>query len=295
MMMALTQYRVRQPHWLLWLVAFLLTGCNTTLYKPTGKSPAGQTVTSGSGGVQPARPLDLQALAKRTAASVIKRSDKAELGKSPTLYVDMIRNSTGSTLDTAKITNVLHTELARSGRFKLIPLEKNAAFQQSLEYQQSEGALNPSTAVHVDGELSPPSRFIFKHLMEKYDGDLMQVLSHVRVKRLFISEADRVGIGTFQPKDEKNQDSTELTGDINYRKIAEYGSDSDPRAFSVYSDEGKCQDTNGERRRQAAHHRPDQGTRYSGTGFYLCLGEPLPGECGSNRTLRGACHGPETF
>ena len=149
MMMALTQYRVRQPHWLLWLVAFLLTGCNTTLYKPAGKSPAGQTVTTGSGGVQPARPLDLQALAKRTAASVIKRSDKAELGKSSTLYVDMIRNSTGSTLDTAKITNVLHTELARSGRFKLIPLEKNAAFQQSLEYQQSEGALNPSTAVQL--------------------------------------------------------------------------------------------------------------------------------------------------
>ena len=149
MMMALTQYRVWKPHWLLWLVAFLLTGCNTTLYKPTGKSPAGQTVTSGSGGVQPARPLDLQALAKRTAASVIKRSDKAELGKSPTLYVDMIRNSTGSTLDTAKMTKVLHTELARSGRFKLIPLEKNAAFQQSLDYQQSEGELNPSTAVQL--------------------------------------------------------------------------------------------------------------------------------------------------
>ncbi|MEM6560913.1 MAG: serine protein kinase, partial [Planctomycetota bacterium] len=43
---------------------------------------------------------------------------------------------------------------------------------------------------------------------------------------------DRIGIGTFQPKDEKNQDSTELTGDINYRKIALYGSDSDPRAFN---------------------------------------------------------------
>ena len=51
-------------------------------------------------------------------------------------------------------------------------------------------------------------------------------------RRLVLSERDRVGIGTFQPKDEKNQDSTELTGDINYRKIAEYGSDSDPRAFN---------------------------------------------------------------
>ncbi len=84
----------------------------------------------------------------------------------------------------------------------------------------------------IVGELCPPSRFIFKNLMERYNGDFLKVLSHVRVKRFFISEADRVGIGTFQPKDEKNQDSTELTGDINYRKIAEYGSDSDPRAFN---------------------------------------------------------------
>lgn len=86
--------------------------------------------------------------------------------------------------------------------------------------------------VNIEGELSPPSRYIFKCLMDKYEGDVMKVLNHVRVKRLVLSEADRIGIGTFQPKDEKNQDSTELTGDINYRKIAEYGSDSDPRAFN---------------------------------------------------------------
>lgn len=46
------------------------------------------------------------------------------------------------------------------------------------------------------------------------------------------SEADRVGIATFQPKDEKNQDATELTGDIDYSQIAHWGSDSDPRAFN---------------------------------------------------------------
>lgn len=86
--------------------------------------------------------------------------------------------------------------------------------------------------IQVEGELCPPSRYIFKILMERYQGDFEKVLSHVRVKRLFLSESDRIGIGTFQPKDEKNQDSTELTGDINYRKIAEYGSDSDPRAFN---------------------------------------------------------------
>jgi predicted Ser/Thr protein kinase len=52
------------------------------------------------------------------------------------------------------------------------------------------------------------------------------------VYRVTLSEQDRIGIGTFQPKDEKNQDSTELTGDLKYRKIAEYGSDSDARAFN---------------------------------------------------------------
>ena len=68
---------------------------------------------------------------------------------------------------------------------------------------------------------------------KRYGGDWTRVIDDVRVKRrVILSEKDRVGIGTFQPKDEKNQDSTELTGDINYRKIAEYGSDSDPRAFN---------------------------------------------------------------
>ena len=83
-----------------------------------------------------------------------------------------------------------------------------------------------------DFDLSPVSRFYLEMLLKRYDGDLAKVLDHVVVKRLIISEKDRCGIGTFQPKDEKNQDSTELTGDINYRRIAELGSDSDPRAFN---------------------------------------------------------------
>ncbi|RYF11332.1 MAG: serine protein kinase, partial [Deltaproteobacteria bacterium] len=86
--------------------------------------------------------------------------------------------------------------------------------------------------VHLGRELCPHCRFIFRELLRRYEGNLEKVLGHVRVRRFLLSEKDRVGIGTFQPKDEKNQDSTELTGDINYRKIAEYGSDSDPRAFN---------------------------------------------------------------
>jgi serine protein kinase len=86
--------------------------------------------------------------------------------------------------------------------------------------------------IRVDGELDPFCRKTFEDLLLKYDGDWRKVMEHVIVRRMTLSEKDRVGIGTFQPKDEKNQDSTELTGDINYRKIAQYGSDSDPRAFN---------------------------------------------------------------
>ncbi|MFQ5407270.1 MAG: PrkA family serine protein kinase [Anaerolineales bacterium] len=86
--------------------------------------------------------------------------------------------------------------------------------------------------VAVQGDLCPACRFVYNDLLAQSGGNWLDVVRHVRVKRLLLSEKDRVGIGTFQPKDEKNQDSTELTGDINYRKIAEYGSDSDPRAFN---------------------------------------------------------------
>ena len=84
----------------------------------------------------------------------------------------------------------------------------------------------------IKGELCPFCRYVYNERLKHYEGDWTRVVRDVRVKRLILSEKDRIGIGTFQPKDEKNQDSTELTGDINYRKIAEYGSDSDPRAFN---------------------------------------------------------------
>ena len=87
-------------------------------------------------------------------------------------------------------------------------------------------------SVTIEGDLCPYCRYIFQGLLRRHGGDWTKILNHVRARRLLLSEKDRVGVGTFQPKDEKNQDSTELTGDINYRKIAIYGSDSDPRAFN---------------------------------------------------------------
>lgn len=86
--------------------------------------------------------------------------------------------------------------------------------------------------IRVVGELNPFCRFIYNTLLAHYGGDYRKVLENVQVKRLELSEKHRQGVATFQPKDEKNQDSTELTGDLNYRKIAMFGSDSDPRAFN---------------------------------------------------------------
>ncbi len=96
----------------------------------------------------------------------------------------------------------------------------------------NEGREGDEFKIEIGGELCPLCRFVFRERVEKADGDWTKVIEDVVVKRILLSEQDRIGIGTFQPKDEKNQDSTELTGDINYRKIAEYGTESDPRAFN---------------------------------------------------------------
>jgi serine protein kinase len=112
---------------------------------------------------------------------------------------------------------------------QLIPEEQRAEILKTL----NENAGHHNYDIAIKGDLCPYSRFEYKARLAKYDGDWLKMLENeVKIYRLVLSEKDRIGIGTFQPKDEKNQDSTELTGDLNYRKIAEYGSDSDPRAFN---------------------------------------------------------------
>ncbi|MEZ6117097.1 MAG: serine protein kinase [Pirellulaceae bacterium] len=110
----------------------------------------------------------------------------------------------------------------------VIPTQHRPAILQQLNVGRAEHDFHVSTV----GELCPLCRFMLNERLEHHGGDFGRVIADLRVKRILLSEQDRVGIGTFQPKDEKNQDSTELTGDINYRKIAEFGSDSDPRAFN---------------------------------------------------------------
>ncbi|SFL63108.1 PrkA family serine protein kinase [Salibacterium qingdaonense] len=78
--------------------------------------------------------------------------------------------------------------------------------------------------IHVEGRLSPLNMM---RLEKEYGGNIEDVM----VERIFFSEDKRVGIGTFSPSDPKSQDIADLTGSIDFSTIAEYGSESDPRAY----------------------------------------------------------------
>ncbi|BCV20335.1 PrkA family serine protein kinase [Moorella sp. Hama-1] len=78
--------------------------------------------------------------------------------------------------------------------------------------------------LYIEGNLCPVCQLM---LEEKYGGRVEEV----PVERIILSEEKRVGIGTFSPSDPKSQDIAELTGSIDFSTIAEYGSESDPRAY----------------------------------------------------------------
>ena len=113
----------------------------------------------------------------------------------------------------------------RDDPLKLIPKEDGVR----LRFLEQLGLGN---AEHLMTDLCPVCQFVYRKLLDENEGDFMKVLTDkVQIQRTVISENNREGISTFQPKDEKNQDSTELTGDVDYRKIAAFGRKSDPRAF----------------------------------------------------------------
>lgn len=78
--------------------------------------------------------------------------------------------------------------------------------------------------VYIEGELCPSCRMM---LEEEYGGNI----ENVAVERVFLSEDNRVGVGTFTPSDPKSQDIADLTGSMDFSTITEYGSESDPRAY----------------------------------------------------------------
>jgi len=163
--------------------------------------------------------------AKSTIARLLKRGlerySRSDAGR---LFTFQIKDPDAAAGEEEWIDSPMHEE-----PLKLIPSEVRQAFVDEL----FAGVKTAYPIVAHKGTLDPASRKYFSIFLERENGDWQAVIQkYFRVKRMIISEKDRMGIGTYQPKDEKSQDATELTGDINYRKIAIYGSDSDPRAFN---------------------------------------------------------------
>ncbi|WP_216830769.1 PrkA family serine protein kinase [Alkalihalobacterium elongatum] len=90
--------------------------------------------------------------------------------------------------------------------------------------QHLRGDFYEEYGIKIEGNLSPLNMM---RVEKEYGGRIEDVL----IERIFLSEDRRVGVGTFSPSDPKSQDIADLTGSIDFSTIAEYGSESDPRAY----------------------------------------------------------------
>src|SRR5213595_1896828 len=79
--------------------------------------------------------------------------------------------------------------------------------------------------VEITGELCPHCASRLQH---ENGGDFMQM----PVERIFISEAGRIGVGTYAPHDPTTADIADLVGSVDLSKVAEFGDEGDPRAWS---------------------------------------------------------------
>ncbi|HEX2197744.1 MAG TPA: serine protein kinase [Burkholderiales bacterium] len=82
-----------------------------------------------------------------------------------------------------------------------------------------------SYGVDIQGELCP---YCVSRLQHEFNGDFMQM----PVQRIFISEAGRVGVGTYAPHDPTTADIADLVGSVDLSKVSEFGDEGDPRAWS---------------------------------------------------------------
>jgi serine protein kinase len=79
--------------------------------------------------------------------------------------------------------------------------------------------------VEITGEVCPHCR---ARLEDQFKGDFLRM----PVERIFISEAGRIGIGTYAPHDPTTADLADLVGSVDLSKVAEFGDEGDPRAWS---------------------------------------------------------------
>jgi len=87
------------------------------------------------------------------------------------------------------------------------------------------GQFRASYGVDIQGELCP---HCVSRLQHDFNGDFMQM----PVERIFITEAGRVGVGTYAPHDPTTADIADLVGSVDLSKVSEFGDEGDPRAWS---------------------------------------------------------------
>ncbi len=87
------------------------------------------------------------------------------------------------------------------------------------------GKFRETYGVEISGEPSPHSSLRLEH---EFGGDFMQF----PVRRIFIHEAGRSGIGTYAPHDPTTADIADLVGSVDLSKVSEFGDEGDPRAWS---------------------------------------------------------------
>ena len=87
------------------------------------------------------------------------------------------------------------------------------------------GQFRSTYGVEITGELCP---HCVSRLQHEFNGDFMQV----PVQRIYISEAGRIGVGTYAPHDPSTADIADLVGSVDLSKVSEFGDEGDPRAWS---------------------------------------------------------------
>jgi serine protein kinase len=87
------------------------------------------------------------------------------------------------------------------------------------------GEFKRNFGIYIEGDLCPVCRYRLDH---EWEGNV----DNVPVQRIFLSEKNRIGVGTFKPADPKSQDVAELTGSVNIQALTEFGQESDPRAYN---------------------------------------------------------------
>jgi serine protein kinase len=91
--------------------------------------------------------------------------------------------------------------------------------------QNARRSLKEKYGLIVDGDLCPRCAYYLEYELK---GDFWKI----PVKRVFFSEMNRLGIGTFQPGDSKSQSQSELVGSVNFAKLENYGVESHPLAYN---------------------------------------------------------------